>query len=175
MAKKLLQLPLLFIAACLLAGFYGAVHNQISYSVAPSYFHEFKFDQFRIEGFLRNRIGASLVGFHASWFMGLIIGIPIGLLTLIAPDPRSQRVIFFKTSILVVVMTFIIGLAALIHGVMSIHESHLPVWMQGRNISDPVAFARAGHMHNFSYLGGVIGLILGTIYAVRYLLKMRKS
>jgi hypothetical protein len=32
--------------ACLIAGAYGALHNQISYSVASEYFQQFKFIQF---------------------------------------------------------------------------------------------------------------------------------
>jgi hypothetical protein len=39
----------------------------------------------------------------------------------------------------------------------------------GNEISDDVSFARAGVMHNFSYLGGLLGIITGgiTIYQQR--------
>ena len=46
--KKLVTIPILFVLACLFAGIYGALHNQISYSVAPEYFTQFKFIQFQI-------------------------------------------------------------------------------------------------------------------------------
>ena len=59
------------------AGGYGAVHNHISYTVSPDYFHAFKFHQFGIPPELRGRVGASIVGWHASWWMGLFVGIPV--------------------------------------------------------------------------------------------------
>ncbi len=54
--------PVLLVAGCLISGVYGMLHNQISYPVAPEYFHAFKFHQFAIPNGLHNRIGASMVG-----------------------------------------------------------------------------------------------------------------
>ncbi len=88
MAKATL-LPVLLVAGCLISGLYGMLHNQISYTVAPEYFHAFKFDQFAIPNGLHNRIGASIVGWQASWWMGLIIGVPILLVGLIMPDAKA--------------------------------------------------------------------------------------
>ena len=59
---KLALFPVLLAAACIVAGVYGALHNQISYSVSPEYFFAFKFHQFGIPEHLQNRIGASIVG-----------------------------------------------------------------------------------------------------------------
>ena len=47
--------------------------------------------------------------------------------------------------------------------------------MEGRGVSDPLSFARAGMMHNFSYLGGMIGLAVGLIYAVWQAVQSRKA
>ena len=41
--SKLAWIPVLFLVACLFAGIYGALHNQISYTVSPEYFTQFKF------------------------------------------------------------------------------------------------------------------------------------
>ena len=174
MLRKLVQLPFLLIFAAAIAGIYGVVHNQISYTVAPAYFHEFKFDQFSISGELRNRVGAGVVGFMASWFMGLIIGIPIGLISLFAPDQQIMRRLFLRTSVFVVFITLLVGLLALIHGYFAIGPDRLPFWMAGREISTPAAFARAGYMHNFSYLGGLIGLLVGVVYSICAIRKSRK-
>ncbi len=65
--SKAALFPVLLVAGCLICGLYGMLHNQISYTVAPEYFHAFKFDQFAIPNGLRNRIGASIVGWQASW------------------------------------------------------------------------------------------------------------
>jgi len=49
----------------------GALHNQVSYTVRPDYFYAFKFHHLPFRP-LQNRSGASIVGWHASWWMGLI-------------------------------------------------------------------------------------------------------
>lgn len=169
MARLLYLLPLLFFS-CLLAAIYGAVHNQISYTVAPGYFHEFKFRQFVIDPALQGRAGASLVGALASWWMGLLLGVPIYLAGLFIRDTGTFWRCYIKASVIVVAVTLLAGLGALGYAWVTFTPDSLPPWMEGRPVSDPVsdpvAFARAGFMHNFSYLGGVIGAGVGLGYMI---------
>lgn len=65
--KKAFLTVLLMILACLIAGVYGALHNQISYTVAPEYFTKFKFYQFQIGASLHGREGCALVGLTFSF------------------------------------------------------------------------------------------------------------
>jgi len=81
---KIALFPLLMIA-----GLYGALHNQISYTVSPDYVHAFKFQQFDISENLQGRVGASIVGWYASWWMGLLIGVPVLLVGLILPGVEN--------------------------------------------------------------------------------------
>src|SRR5262249_1358281 len=69
---------LLFLpAAVLVAGLFGMIHDQISYSVSTEYFTKFKFIQFHmLDAGVPERIRAAKVGFLASWWMG----VPLGLL-----------------------------------------------------------------------------------------------
>jgi hypothetical protein len=73
MTKNFGLVLLALAAACLLAGVYGAVHNQISYTVCPEYFTKFKFIQFRLSDALQSRQGAS--------FFGAVVGILVGMVT----------------------------------------------------------------------------------------------
>ena len=67
-----------------IAGGYGALHNQISYTVSSEYFTRFKFNQFNLQdNSLNNRIKAAMVGYRASAWMGFYIGIFVGLSGLI--------------------------------------------------------------------------------------------
>lgn len=172
---KLLLAPVLICTAILLAGLYGGFHNQISYTLSPGYFHEFKFIQFGIQPELQNRLGAAIVGWQASWWMGLVIGLPIYLLCLAIRGTRPFLRTFFLASIAVVGTTLLVGLGALAVGLITIESSNLPDWMAGRAVSDPVAFARAGQMHDFSYLGGMIGLVIGAFIAVRKTVQSRRT
>ena len=166
--KKLLLVPLLFIIACLLAGLYGSLHNQISYSVSQEYFTKFKFHQFHIAERTPERLGAAIVGRKAAWWMGILIGIfliPFGLII------RGTRLYFFgmlRAFAVVVVTTLTIGLAALAFASVTISAENVGQYHRyGNKIENNIAYARAGTMHNFSYLGGGIGIITGGIFIVR--------
>ncbi len=163
---KIALMPVLLAAACLFAGLYGAIHNQVSYTVSPDYFHAFKFIQFEIPGPLQNRLGASLVGWYASWWMGILIGIPVLFVGLILPDGKA----YLRRSLIafgvVAVTALIAGLGALLFAYCTIDAANLPPYWFPKDVSDPVAFSRAGTMHNFSYTGGFAGILTATAYLV---------
>lgn len=57
----------------LVAGTYGILHDQVTYTLAPEYFTKFKFLQFQLtESPLPDRFPAGVVGFLATWWVGLI-------------------------------------------------------------------------------------------------------
>jgi len=58
----------------------------------------------------------------------------------------------------------VVGLSALLIANVTISEWSLPPYGYPNEVTDKVAFARAGTMHNFSYLGGFIGIITGSVY-----------
>jgi hypothetical protein len=65
--KKTGILFLFLPAAVLVAGLFGVIHDQISYSVSNEYFTRFKFVQFRLlDPNVPARIRAAEVGFLAS-------------------------------------------------------------------------------------------------------------
>lgn len=172
---KLAMVPVLLVAASALAACYGALHNQISYSVAPVYFHEFKFIQFGIPADLHGRWGAAVVGALASWWMGILIGVPIALVTIWTKKLGSFVRIFSKAALIVVLVTLLVGLGVLGMALINLDAATLPDAMRREGISDPVGFARAGAMHDASYLGGFVGLVCGVIYAVLAVRKTLKS
>jgi hypothetical protein len=157
---RLALLPISLVFACIVAGAYGALHDQISYTVAPSYYHDFKFIQFAIDPALHNRLGASIVGWNATWWMGMLIGLPLYIAGLFIRDDREFCRQYLRSAIIVVATALLIGLAALAFVFVAIDEHHAPIWMTGRLVSDPVAFARVGTMHNYAYVGGFVGLLL---------------
>ena len=66
--KKLIVYFSLVFLAIALAGLYGMLHNQISYTVSPEYFAKFKFYQFgRVVSPVPERVRASIIGF---WLPG---------------------------------------------------------------------------------------------------------
>lgn len=166
---RLTQVVLLLVIACLFAGVYGAVHNQISYTVAPEYFTQFKFHQFHISDGIPPRLGAAVVGWLAAWWMGIILGgvlIPVGFILL----GRDQ---FFRVMIrvfgVVAITAMAFGVAALAAAYWRIDPNSVrDITIYGNQVSDDAAFLRAGTMHNFSYLGGFVGIISGLATLFRH-------
>src|SRR5712672_2898044 len=141
---KVALFPVLLVAACLTAGLYGALHDQISYSVSPDYFHTFKFHQFHIPEEYRNRVGVALVGWYASWWMGLLIGLPVLLIGLIMPDVRTYLTRSLIAFVVVAVTALAVGLGALARAWLTITASNLPAYWYPEDVADKVAFARVG-------------------------------
>jgi hypothetical protein len=168
-SAKAALLALLLGLGCLIAGVYGALHDQISYTVSPDYFHAFKFHQLSIPADQQNRVGAAIVGWRATWWMGAIIGVPILTAGLLLPGAWAYFRHCLVAFLVVTVTALIVGLGALAFAWATITPDSLPGFRYPEGV-DRIAFARAGVMHNFSYLGGFLGILTGTAYLaiVRY-------
>jgi hypothetical protein len=161
---KLPLFPLLLAAGCVVSGVYGAAHDQISYTVSPDYFHHLKFRQFDVPGYLHHRLGAALVGWHATWWMGLFIGIPLLTVGLVLPDARAYWTRSLVAFGVVAVTALVVGLGGLAYAYQTVTTPADFPWGYPAGVTDEVGFARVGVMHNFSYLGGFLGILTGSAY-----------
>jgi hypothetical protein len=74
-----------------LAGFYGVVHDQVTYSISPEYYTCLKFSQFRYADFgLPARVFVAEIGFMASWWVGFVAGWFIARITVPAFGPTVR-------------------------------------------------------------------------------------
>jgi hypothetical protein len=150
---------LLGLAACA-AALFGAAHNQLSYSVGPSYFTAFKFDQFAIADTTSPRLGAALVGVQASWWMGPLIGLPAFIYGLVAvPQARTYLAAGLGAIFVVVLLSTFGALTGLIGGLIADTTGLLDPYLTFRDGPTRADFLRAGFMHDASYLGGALGLL----------------
>lgn len=147
--------------SALAAGVFGALHNQLSYSVGPSYFHDLKFAQYGISEDLQNRLGAALVGFRASWWLGLLMGLPALLLGFFLLA-RPQTLLTAGIGVLVVALlvTTLAVAGGLGFGVTVLDEARIAELPIPESVSDPMGFARAGIMHDMAWYGGIAGAAL---------------
>lgn len=170
--KKISLLILIIIISIILASIYGILHNQISYSISSEYFTKFKFRQFNFYFMGQNqpRQTASLVGALSTWWFGLLLGLIIGTLGMIQKNLK----IMWKSAIGAIIrtlgMAIGIGIIGILIGKFIISNLNIN-WNVPADLDDLKSFLTAGTMHNFSYFGGIIGLIYGIIYQ----LKLKKS
>lgn len=166
--KKLLVFILLIFIGIGVAGVYGALHNQISYTVSPEYFTKLKFQQFGYtDAQMPERIRASYVGFAASWWMGIPIGFLIGIVGFIHRDYQRMWKISLQAIIVSVLFTLIFGLCGLAYGFLqtvNFNEFDYRYWYLPDDVTDLRRFLCAGYMHNSAYLGGVLSIFAAWIY-----------
>jgi len=173
--NKFLTLILIVVVACLLGGTYGVFHDEITYSISPEYYTKFKFYQFGLmdmgnEAIFPNpRLQVAVVGFMATWWMGISIGIILRLVGLIHLDWRSMLQITLSAFLITIAIAFATGLIGLAYGYSFLSDKprgEFGNWFIPDNLTDFKSFIAVGSMHNFSYLGGLTGLLGGIAYSV---------
>jgi hypothetical protein len=173
--KKLFTFLLLIVISCLLGGLYGVLHDQLTYSISPEYYTKFKFYQFgfTVEGeekiFANPRFYVSIVGFLATWWMGLFIGSFLALVGFIHSEWKLMFSITLKAFLLTMLIAFLTGLIGLAYGhffLADLPKEEFSNWYLPENLIDFRNFIKVGSMHNFSYMGGVIGLVIGMVYSI---------
>lgn len=156
-----------------IGGIYGGLHDQLTYTISPEYYTKFKFYQFGLatEGtealFPYPRLQVFQVGFMATWWMGLLIGFILGLTGLGLEDGKQMLKGTINAILLTMLIAFVVGLWGLIQGVQLAGRAQLPSWYFPENLIDYKSFIKVGSMHNYSYGGGILGLIVGTFYLVK--------
>lgn len=168
--RKIVVLIGIVILTPLVAGLYGVLHDQFTYSISPEYFTRFKFYQFGLVEEYGNgasmpnpRLAVAMVGFMATWWTGIVIGLGLGLTALFQTDANAMLRTTAKAVAVVVAVAMFTGLIGLAYGKFYLATKGVNWWLPD-NLIDREAFITVGSMHNFSYLGGGIGLLAGMAY-----------
>jgi uncharacterized membrane protein YsdA (DUF1294 family) len=98
--------------------------------------------------------------------MGLPIGLILGLVGLVHKESKQMFKVTMKAILVTVIVAFVTGLVGLFYGKLYLADTGVNWWLPD-NLVDKRNFISVGSMHNFSYLGGLTGLIAGSIYSVR--------
>ena len=168
----------------LMAGVYGILHDQITYSISPEYFTHFKFVQFRIAEGLRDyeRLAAAVVGFLSTWWVGILLAIPLGIIgyqKLDAEQYRKSKIrsvkIIFSVAILFGVIGYLVGLY---------YVSSTADWPVNAGNFERIGvfdlegwdnFMIVGVIHKFSYLGALLGLLFALVNQFRQVKRLSKK
>jgi hypothetical protein len=151
----------------IIAGLYGSIHDEITYSISSEYFIKFKYRQFGFEPawFGGHRQTVAVIGFLATWWMGLLIGLIIGLTGLIFNNHVTMRkaitgavLIVFVTAIGFVILGFLWGKYHLVKTGVN--------WWMPEDLINKDNFIIVGSIHNFSYIGGIAGLFISVFYMI---------
>ena len=160
--RRLIALVAFMIVTMLAAGAFGILHDQISYTVSNEYFTRFKFPQFQLlDAGIPERIRVAEVGFLASWWMGIPLGLLTGIAGFVHPTARQMRKALLLSLAVISVFTLTFALVGLAYGF--IRTTHLNLseyagWFVPQGLERPRNFICVGYMHNSAYLGGLIAI-----------------
>ena len=154
--------------AIILAGLYGILHDQVTYSISPEYFTKFKYRQFGFEPlwFGGHRQTVAVIGFLATWWMGLLIGIILGSAGLIFRDYTTMRRKINKAIKIVFITAIIFAIIGFLWGKYYLIRTGVNWWLPD-DLYNKNDFIVVGSIHNFSYIGGVAGLLFAVVYMIR--------
>jgi hypothetical protein len=176
-ANRLAAMVRIAMLGSVVAGCYGAVHDQVSYAISPEYFTKLKFRQFSYADFgWPPRLFASEVGFLATWWVGLLAGWLVARAGLADVVPPRRWPCAIKSFTIVISVAMVGGLTGAVLGVVMTAEGNLGAsrpWSQALGIEDLRAFLIVAYLHNGGYIGAVAGLVLAIIYVRRCLTQCR--
>jgi len=163
---SLRQVALSILLGALIAGGYGVLHDQVTFTLSSEYFTKFKFQQFaHVDWGLPDRAFTAIIGILSTWWVGAIAGwllSRIAMLPIGEPMPFSFVLRGIKQMIL---LTFAGGILGVLYNELN-YETHHHFWLTWEDtleIEDIRAYARVGQIHNFGYLGAVVGLVVAGI------------
>lgn len=151
----------------LVAGSYGILHDQITYTISPEYFTKFKFEQFHWANLgLSERAFVAEIGFLATWWVGFFCGWFLAR-RLIPGQPLlvAFRQILIGLAIIVACALLFAGVGYG-YGLWYGRGGDSAAWKEALTqlkIEDHWSFIRVAYIHNASYLGGAIGLIVALV------------
>ena len=165
--------------AIVIASIYGVGHDQVTYTISPEYYTKFKFIQFNLadsgaaQHMTQPRSAVVMVGVKASWWMGLIIGAVLGLFALAFRNADRMFQSAMQALGVALLIAIICGGIGYLYGHGTLAKTGVSWWIPS-NVVDRPAFITAGSIHNFSYLGGAIGLLAGIIFLLIKNFRFRK-
>lgn len=152
------------------ASIYGVLHDQFTYSVSHEYYNRFKFDQFGL-GYDPTRDSVDpraivvLVGVMATWWFGALMGIVLAVVGLAHKSAMQMFKLSLRALMVILCIAILFGFVGLGLGYYHLYMRDL-LWYIPEGLVDRRAFVAVGSMHNFSYLGGLVGLLAGVVYSV---------
>lgn len=165
--KKLGIFIISIFIAVLLAGIYGILHDQVTYSISPEYFTVFKFEQFGFQDWGHNnpRFTVGLIGFLATWWVGLFIGIFQSLVGLIHKNHKLMFRYVFHSILITLAVAVLFGIIGFVIGYFDSGKG-TDACCFPYSIVDKRSFLIVGSIHNFGYIGGEVGALVGITYQI---------
>lgn len=161
------------LAGALAGGLYGVIHDQMTYSIGPEYFTRLKFDQFH---YARPANGserwfAAKIGFLASWWVGALTAWVLARVSIRKNRTLPRPGLFARAFAIVFLTSMVAAVCGYLWARVLEEIGYSKAWLEwlaDLGVTDIPSFMEVACIHNASYLGGGIGMILGVFYLIRH-------
>jgi hypothetical protein len=156
----------------LVAGCFGIIHDQITYTISSEYFTRMKFEQFRAADFgFPARVFVAEIGFLATWWVGLIAAWFLSRIALPKFDSPGKRVM--KAMVTMIGLTAVFGICGYYLGpTLFQNRTGWSEALREMEVTDFNAFYQVAGVHLGSYAGALLGWV---VMMVRFSMQFPKQ
>lgn len=150
------------------ASLFGILHDQVTYTVSPEYFTEFKYHQFSYLPFTQNHVlNITLIGIMGTWWVGLFSGWFLGRWHLMSGLNDKLHKKIYLSYVIIFSMTLLFTIACYFTYGGSDSESSFITIAHSHGVTDIGGFVTVGYIHNASYLGVLAGVLVSLFVVKR--------
>ena len=172
---KFFAVVLVSILSALIAGIYGIIYEHIAYTISPEYYTKFSFLQYGLlneEGdrVIHPRVFVTIIVFLSTWWLPFISGLILGLFNLIQNTWQK----LFKTSFIAIMIAILITIISEVIGLIvgflifaKLPKSYFIWCFIPENLQNFDNYISVGSMEVFSFIGGILGLLVGIFYSYK--------
>lgn len=163
--NKLLLAPFLVLAACVIASCIGVVQDLLTYQISKSWYHDWKFYQFGVPVKYHGPLGAAWVGVGATWWMGVLLSVPVLLVSMFEKTARGMAYTFLFAAMIVAACVILIELIETARGAWMFNLDTVPAWALEHFPQDPIGAAR---VQSINWVGYFVGAPIGLVFAIGF-------
>lgn len=170
--KKISIIILIIFLSITVSVIYGILHDFITSGISPEFYTKYTFFNFGIlddysRPFNGNWVFALIwVGFFSTWWFGFFAGLILAILGLKYNDLKLILNVTLKSIMVIIGITLLFGVFGYVIAVLNpseiIENNNFPF-----EIENKINFNKVRKIHNFSYLGGFFGLMIGTFNQIK--------
>ena len=172
--RKLIVLFFILLLSPILGAAYGIAHNQFTYTLSPEFYTKFMFLQFGLwdeaQFNTNNHRGlVSMVGAMSTWWVGLIIGVVLGAIGMRQATWQRMLSVTVQSICISIFIAVLIGFGGFLYAFIMFPNLNAETLASivPSTVIDQSNFYLVSTMHNFSYAGGAIGLLVAGVWSWR--------
>lgn len=165
--RKILYCFLIILVGTLVSGLFGLLHDHLTFSLSPEFYAVLRFPELGIQWSQNNFWNVSKVGIINSAETGFFLSISVALCSLIQLDYKTMFKVAMRCVAIIILTISVFAILACLSATFFPFKDR-SYEMIPDNIVDPNSFLMVLRIHNFTYFGSIIGMLISAGYQFNY-------